>query len=622
MHFPQLVAMTATLFGQALAHPQSRNDNFVAEVPSTRSYFMIGGGYVDDGAGGHIFRDQIHETTRRGYNAEDHAQNFLNKPDGARGWASQFVQQGYEVYIVDQTFRGRSAWMPGNGAAKASTYSAETIQQRFTAVQDYHLWPQAVHHTQWPGTGKMGDSVFDAFYSSNLQFINNATYQQAAVQAAGAALLGKIGRPVVLVGHSQGGLMPLLIADARPELTKALVLLEPTGPPFRDAVFSTRAARPWGLTDVPITFAPAVGDPTVDLVQQVYPARGHGSVECVLQAERPAPRQLANLADKPILLVTAEASYHMPYDYCTVDFLRQAGCSRTRHVELGDEGIHGNGHMFFMEKNSDVIQSLLENIMEPSRPRSRCCFGVAIICALEIEADAVKALFDNDWDTSAGLPYDKAPGDPNAYSNGSIGRHDVVLARLPGPGKINAAIGASNCRASYPNIKLAIVVGICSTVPFASDGTTRIALGDVIISEVIVPYTRNENFVERTAIMTQLWRKPLMEASQSRVSLFGLGGTGKTQIALEYAYRFREANPTASIFWIRANTPEQMNQSFKDIAQECQISGCHDLEVDPLVTVINWLKKTQRNIWLMVIDNADDMQALFPSEGGYDTIRQ
>ncbi|KAG7125257.1 hypothetical protein HYQ45_013260 [Verticillium longisporum] len=122
--------------------------------------------------------------------------------------------------------------------------------------------------------------------------------------------------------------------------------------------------------------------------------------------------------------------------------------------------------------------------------------------------------------------------------------------------------------------------------------------------------------------MTQLWRKPLMEASQSRVSLFGLGGTGKTQIALEYAYRFREANPTASIFWIRANTPEQMNQSFKDIAQECQISGCHDLEVDPLVTVINWLKKTQRNIWLMVIDNADDMQALFPSEGGYDTIRQ
>jgi len=89
----------------------------------------------------------------------------------------------------------------------------------------------------------MGDPVFDAFYSSNVQFISDAVYQQTAVQAAGAALLDRIGRPTVLIGHSQGGLMPLVIADARPALTKGLVLLEPTGPPFREAVFSTKPAR-------------------------------------------------------------------------------------------------------------------------------------------------------------------------------------------------------------------------------------------------------------------------------------------------------------------------------------------------------------------------------------------
>lgn len=71
-------------------------------------------------------------------------------------------------------------------------------------------------------------------------------------------------------------------------------------------------------------------------------------------------RQLANRADKPTLVVTAEASYHMPYDYCTVDFLRRAGCSGTRHVELADEGIRGNGYRFFVAKNSDVIQRLPE----------------------------------------------------------------------------------------------------------------------------------------------------------------------------------------------------------------------------------------------------------------------
>ena len=156
-------------------------------------------------------------------------QNFLNKPDGGRGWASLFIQQGYEVYIIDQISRGRSAWRIGAGASLPTMYSAELIQQRFTAPQDYVLWPQAVNHTQWPGTGKMGDLIFDAFYSSEIQFISNDTYQQGAVQAAGAALLDRIGKPVVLLGHSQGGPMATVIADARPNLTEAIVLLEPMG---------------------------------------------------------------------------------------------------------------------------------------------------------------------------------------------------------------------------------------------------------------------------------------------------------------------------------------------------------------------------------------------------------
>jgi hypothetical protein len=32
-----------------------------------------------------------------------------------------------------------------------TTYSAEIIQQRFTAPEAYNLWPQAHRHTQWPG---------------------------------------------------------------------------------------------------------------------------------------------------------------------------------------------------------------------------------------------------------------------------------------------------------------------------------------------------------------------------------------------------------------------------------------------------------------------------------------
>lgn len=263
------------------------------------------------------------------------------------------------MFIIDQTFRGRSAWQPKAGAPSPSTYSAELIQQRFTAGQNYNLWPQAGLHTQWNGSGIQGDHVFDAFYSSNVQFINNATYQQKTVQDAGAALLDMIGIPVILLGHSQGGLMPFLIADARPKLTKALIELEPTGPPFMEAVFSNTSARPYGLTDIPLTYTPAVVNVTTDLIQQVHPAPDANHTACTLQADSPPPRQLTNLKNFPILVVTTEASYHAPYDYCTVEYLKQAGCSQTQHLQLADKGIHGNAHMMFMEKNSNDIQSLI-----------------------------------------------------------------------------------------------------------------------------------------------------------------------------------------------------------------------------------------------------------------------
>lgn len=218
---------------------------------------------------------------------------------------------------------------------------------------------QAVKHTQWPGTGRMGDPIFDAFYSSNVQYVNNDTYQQATMQASGADLLDHIGSPAILIGHSQAGPQAILIADARPNLTEAIILLEPGGPPFRGGVFSNASARPWGLADVPLLYSPPVTDPMIDLTTQIMPATSDNLEGCVLQATSPPPKRLFNLAPKPILVVTAEASYHSVYDHCTVSYLRQAGCTRTDHLELGNAGVHGDGHMLFMEKNSRDVWALL-----------------------------------------------------------------------------------------------------------------------------------------------------------------------------------------------------------------------------------------------------------------------
>ncbi|VTT60621.1 unnamed protein product [Fusarium fujikuroi] len=131
----------------------------------------------------------------------------------------------------------------------------------------------------------------------------------------------------------------------------------------------------------------------------------------------------------------------------------------------------------------------------PPRPSDRRGFEIAIICALTLEADAIEALFDHHWEDD-GPPFDKEPGDPNAYSTGVIGRFNVVLAYMPGMGKVNAATVATNCGKSFPSIKLALVVGVCGVVPF-SPSKDEIVLGDVIISNGVIQYDFGRQFPER-----------------------------------------------------------------------------------------------------------------------------
>lgn len=123
---------------------------------------------------------------------------------------------------------------------------------------------------------------------------------------------------------------------------------------------------------------------------------------------------------------------------------------------------------------------------QPTRPATRFDFEIAVICALTLEAEAVEALFDHCWDDDDD-PYEQVPGDPNAYSTGRIGRHNVVLVCMPEAGKANAAAVASGCRVSFPNIRLAILAGICGAVPFDKN-EDEIILGDVIVSDGVIQY--------------------------------------------------------------------------------------------------------------------------------------
>jgi pimeloyl-ACP methyl ester carboxylesterase len=291
--------------------------------------------------------------------------NYTATPDGRRGWVHDFLRAGYTVYVVDQPERGRSGHMPGSdGAFSLLRYSTRQIEQRFTAPAVSMLWPQAARHTQWPGEGVKGDPVFDEFFASQVEMLVDRTAIEILARDAGAALLDRIG-PAVLLTHSQSGPFGWLIADARPGLVKAIVSIEPNGPPFYEVNFKggrdwfaydRTPARIWGITRAPLTYdPPAASAETLFPVSEPAPAE-NGLVHGYLQGE--PVRALPRLQGIPICIVASEASYHATFDHWTSRFLTQAGVEN-EFLRLADRGIRGNGHMVMLERNNHAIADLL-----------------------------------------------------------------------------------------------------------------------------------------------------------------------------------------------------------------------------------------------------------------------
>ena len=89
----------------------------------------------------------------------------------------------------------------------------------------------------------------------------------------------------------------------------------------------------------------------------------------------------------------------------------------------------------------------------------------------------------------------------------------------------------------------------------------------------------------------------------------------KTQIALQYAYWLHDACPDMSVFWVHASNADRFRQAYASIAQECCVPGYNDPKEDVLTLLKRWLEGKSRGRWLMVIDNADDMQLFFGAPG-------
>ena len=271
--------------------------------------------------------------------------DWLGTPDGRPGWATFLLQEGYAVYVVDRPGHGRAPFHPDVLGPMGGPLPIELVSALFTKAESSPTHPTADLHTQWPGSGDPEDPCVRQFAAGTGPMLADPSAAHAMERGRGAALLDEIG-PAILMTASAGGPMGWLTADARPSLVEAIVSLEPLGPPFRaDGEFSL----PWGLTAAPMTFDPPAASPD-ELLKA--PAG-----EWILQAE-PA-RKLRELAGIPIAIVAAEASLFAHSCPATAAFLEQAGC-RVHRIVLSEHGVHGNGHLMMLERNSrDALEPIL-----------------------------------------------------------------------------------------------------------------------------------------------------------------------------------------------------------------------------------------------------------------------
>jgi tetratricopeptide (TPR) repeat protein len=123
-----------------------------------------------------------------------------------------------------------------------------------------------------------------------------------------------------------------------------------------------------------------------------------------------------------------------------------------------------------------------------------------------------------------------------------------------------------------------------------------------------VPYQHNPFFTGREEVLQMLHQMLAQEhtiALSQSYALSGLGGIGKTQTVIEYAYRYSQEY--TAIFWVSAETMESMLVSFMAIAEVLHLPARQEQDQHKLVAAIaDWLN--MHHGWLLIIDNVEDIE--------------
>ncbi|RDW87360.1 hypothetical protein BP5796_03054 [Coleophoma crateriformis] len=114
------------------------------------------------------------------------------------------------------------------------------------------------------------------------------------------------------------------------------------------------------------------------------------------------------------------------------------------------------------------------------------------------------------------------------------------------------------------------------------------------------------HFVDRPEILE--WVRKKCSRPAGRAALVGLGGVGKSQLAIQYAHDIREGSPSTWVFWVTASTRAKFVEACRGIADRLSLPGRHDPKIDVLRLFRAWLNDEKNGQWVMVLDSACDVE--------------
>ena len=122
------------------------------------------------------------------------------------------------------------------------------------------------------------------------------------------------------------------------------------------------------------------------------------------------------------------------------------------------------------------------------------------------------------------------------------------------------------------------------------------------------------HFVAREKELTQMHRKLQGDGSRRIITLYGLGGIGKTQLSIEYAKRHKDSY--SAIFWLNINDEDSLKQTFIKVARQilrdyptASFLSSIDTKanLDEVVDAVKaWLSLPNNTRWLLIYDNYDN----------------